>query len=210
VLGTVLGAYWFPVLGVCVHLVISGGLASDERLRAAEYEVAVAVATIWHRSHVPADLRPSQTRRGGVAWAATTETLQKCNVTLSAIIVELPRLTRHVRGSVFGTMPAEHLFSLVRRLSDTDQGVESLERSFEWAILRVLYRQNLRLPTRLDHGRKRELCEDAPFFPLPAGFAHVPFTVVMSQVQEAMIATGVPLLPVATCRLQTKVADVPP
>jgi hypothetical protein len=37
VLGTVLDAYWFHVLGVCVHLGISGELASDERLRAAEY-----------------------------------------------------------------------------------------------------------------------------------------------------------------------------
>jgi hypothetical protein len=75
-------------------------------------------------------------------------------------------------------MPAEHLFALVRRLSGTDQGVESLERSFEWAILCVLSRQNLRLSARLDNGR--ELCEDMPFFPLPEDFAHVPFAVVLS------------------------------
>jgi hypothetical protein len=93
-------------------------------------------------------------------------------------------------------MPAEHLFSLVRRLSGTDQGVESLERGFEWAILRVLYRHNLRLPARLDHGCKRELCEDVRFFPLSADFAHVPFAGVLWQVQEAMIATGVPLSPI--------------
>jgi hypothetical protein len=172
VLETVLGAYWFHVLGVCVQLVISGELASEERLRAAEYGLAVAVATTWHRSHVPDALRASETRRGGVAWAATTETLQKYIITLFALIVELSRLTRPVRGSVFRTMPAEHLFSLVRRLSGTDQGVESLEMSFEWAILPVLYRHNLRLPARLDHGRKCELCEDVPFFPLPADFAH--------------------------------------
>jgi hypothetical protein len=131
-----------------------------------------------------------------VAWAATTETLQKCSVALFALIVELSRLTRPVRGSVFGTMPGEHSFSLMRRLSGTDQGVECRERRFEWAILRVLYRQNLRLPARLDHARKRELCEDVPFFPLPADFAHVPFAVVLSQGQGAMIATGIPISPV--------------
>jgi hypothetical protein len=89
VLETVLSAYWFHVLGVCVHLVISGGLASEERLRAAEYGLAVAVATTWHRSHVLADLRASETRRGGVAWAATTETQQKYSVTLFAHVVDL-------------------------------------------------------------------------------------------------------------------------
>jgi hypothetical protein len=115
--------------------------------------LAVAVATIWHRSHVPADLRASETRRGVVAWVAATETLPKRSTALFALIVELSRLTRPVRSSVFGTMPAEHLFSLERRLSGTDQGVESLEGSFAWAILRVLCRQNLRLPARLDHGQ---------------------------------------------------------
>jgi hypothetical protein len=55
------------VLGVCVHLVIHGELASEERLRAAEYGLAVAVATTWHRSHVPADLRAGEIWRGGVA-----------------------------------------------------------------------------------------------------------------------------------------------
>jgi hypothetical protein len=193
---TVIGAYWFHVLGVCVHLVISGELASEERLRAAEYGLAIAVATTWHGSHVPDALRASETRRGGVAWAATTETLRKYSVTLFALIVELSRLTRPVRGSVFGTVPAEHSFSLVRGLSGTDQGVESLDRSFEWAILRALYRHNLRLRARLDHGRKRELCEDVPFFPLPADVAHVPFAAVQSQVQGAMVATGVSLSPI--------------
>jgi hypothetical protein len=40
VLETVLSAYWFHVLGACVHLGISGELASEERLRAAEYGLA--------------------------------------------------------------------------------------------------------------------------------------------------------------------------
>jgi hypothetical protein len=34
--------------------------------------------------------------------------------------VELSRLIRPVRGRVFGTMPADHLFSIVRRLSGTE------------------------------------------------------------------------------------------
>jgi hypothetical protein len=37
---------------------------------------------------------------------------------------------------------------------------------------------------------------DVPFFPLPDDFAHVPFGAVLSQVQGAMIATGVPLWPI--------------
>jgi hypothetical protein len=93
-------------------------------------------------------------------------------------------------------MPAEHLFSLARRLCGTDQRAEALENSFELSILRALYRSRLGVPARLDRGRKRELCEDVTFQPLPAAFVHAPFGSVLAQVQGAMCVMGVPLLPI--------------
>jgi hypothetical protein len=99
---------------------------------------------------------------------ATTETPQKYIVTMFDFIVELSRITHPIRGSVLGTMPAEHLLSLARRLWGTDQRARALENSFEWSILRALYRSPLGVPARLDRGRKRELCEDVTFQPLPA------------------------------------------
>jgi hypothetical protein len=60
-----------------------------------------------------------------------TDRRQKYTFANLALIIAPSRLTRSVRGSVFGTMPAEHSFSLVQRLSGTDQGVECPERSIE-------------------------------------------------------------------------------
>jgi hypothetical protein len=131
---------------------------------------------------------------GGIG--VTAESPYEYIVRLFALMVDLSRLIRPAQGSVSGTALPEHLFSPLRRVSRTDQAVESLERSFEWAILHVRHRHNLRLPARLDRGCKPELCADAPVLPPPADFAHVPFAVVLSRVQGAMIATGVPLSPI--------------
>jgi hypothetical protein len=82
--------------------------------------------------------RVGETRRGDVAWAATTETLQKCIVMLLVFIVELSRTTPPSRGIVLGSMPADQLLSPARRLCSTDQREEALEKIFEWSILRTL------------------------------------------------------------------------
>jgi hypothetical protein len=39
---------------------------------------------------------------------------------------------------------------------------------------------DLGLPTRLDHVRKREMCQDVTFMPLPEGFERTPFHAVGS------------------------------
>jgi hypothetical protein len=54
VLQTILGGLLLLCPRMCVHLVISGERASEERLRVAEYGLATALAAFWHRSHVPA------------------------------------------------------------------------------------------------------------------------------------------------------------
>ena len=186
-----LAAYWFLVPGVCAHLLISGELTSVDRLQVTEYGLATALIMLWHRSTIPPLRLPSETRRGGrIAWALSPESLEKYIMTMFVMVLELSRLTGPVRGSVFGTMPAEHTFSLVRRLSGTDQRAETLENSFEKSILRVVYRRKLGVPPRVDHGRKREACEDVPFDPLPEGFLHTPFGTVLSQVMGAMWASG--------------------
>jgi hypothetical protein len=100
-------------------------------------------------------------------------------------------------------MPAGHSFSLVGRLTSTGRGVEYLESSFEWAILRPPPAKSA-LPARLDDGGKRELCEDVPFFPLLEGLAQVPFAGVLSQMQRAMLATGDPLSPIDGMPLRSK------
>jgi hypothetical protein len=192
---TVLAAYWFFVLGACIHLVISGELAPEERVQVVEFGLATALTTFLQRSEAPLE-RALETRRGGDAWAAPIETLQKYLVTKFVFIVELSRIAHPIRGSVLGTMPAAHWLSLARRLCDTDQRAEALENSFEWSILRALCRSRLGVPARLDRGRKRELCEDVTFQPLPVAFVHAPFGSVMAQVRGAMGAMGVPLLPI--------------
>jgi hypothetical protein len=65
----VFAAYWFFVLGACIHLVISGELTPEERIRVAEYGLATALITFWIRAHAPADQRDTETRRGRMAWA---------------------------------------------------------------------------------------------------------------------------------------------
>jgi hypothetical protein len=107
---TVLAACWFFVPGACIHLFISGELAPEERVRVAEIGLATALITFLQRSVIPLLERASETRRGGVAWAAATETLQKYIVTMFDFIVELSRFTHPIRGSVLGAMPAEYLF----------------------------------------------------------------------------------------------------
>jgi hypothetical protein len=134
----VFATYWFFVLVACMHLVISGELTPEERIRVAEYGLATALITFSIRAHSPAKQRVTETGRGGVAWAATTETLQKCIVTLFIIIVELSQIAPPIRGSVLGAMPGEHLFVLVRRLCGTDQRAEGFENSLAWCILRAL------------------------------------------------------------------------
>jgi hypothetical protein len=52
-------------------------------------------------------------------------------VTIFVFIVELSGITHPIRGNVLRTMPAEHLFSLARRLCGTDQRAEAPENSFE-------------------------------------------------------------------------------
>jgi hypothetical protein len=115
----------------------------EGRLRAAEYGLAAAIITLWHRSHVPAGLRADGTRGGGVAWrrqlrpgrGASSSVLSS----LSSSHASLGLIWQCHRHNGWG-----HLFSLVRRLSGADRGVESLERTFEWAVLRIRYRHNLR------------------------------------------------------------------
>jgi hypothetical protein len=140
------------VFVACIHLVISGELTPEERVRVAEYGLAMAIITFWIRAHAPADQRVSETRRGEVAGAATTETLQTYIFTLVIIIGELSQIAQPIRGGVLGTMPADHLFALVRRLSRTDQRAEALENGFEWSILRALCRSDLGVSARLIWG----------------------------------------------------------
>jgi hypothetical protein len=106
---TVLAAYWFFVLGACIHLVISGELAPEERVRVAEYGLATAPITFWERSEIPRE-RASETGRGGDAWAAATEVLRKYIVAMFAFIVELSRISQPIRGSVLGAIPADPCF----------------------------------------------------------------------------------------------------
>jgi hypothetical protein len=183
------------VLGVFIRLVISGELAPGEPIRVAEIGLAPALITFLQRSEIPPRAGQRNPARGD-AWAATTETLQKYIVTMFVFMVELSRITHPIRGSVLGTMPAEHLFSLARRLCGTDQRAEALENSFEWSILRALDRSRLGVSAHLDRGRKRELGEDGTFQPLPAAFVHAPFASVLARVQGAMCVMGVPLVPI--------------
>jgi hypothetical protein len=97
-------------------------------------------------------------------------------------IVELSRITHPIHGSVLGTMPAEHLFSLTRRLCSADQRAEALGSSFEWSILGV--------SARLDRGR--ELCEDVTFQPPPGAFVHTPFDCVLTQSKEQCVRWASP------------------
>jgi hypothetical protein len=127
----VFATYWLFVFVACMHLAISGELTPEERIRVAEYGLATALITFWIRAHAPANQRVAETRRGGVAGAATTETLQTYIVTLFLIIGELSQIAQPNRGSGLGTMPAEHLFALVRRLCRADQRAEALENGFE-------------------------------------------------------------------------------
>jgi hypothetical protein len=107
-------------------------------------------------------------------WAMTSESLWKYIVALFSLFVRLSRLTRPDRSSVFGTMHVEHLFSLVRCLNGTDQGVECLERVLNGLCRRVRcnLRHHLRLLAR--HGAWTQAREAVPFFPLPEDFAHHP------------------------------------
>jgi hypothetical protein len=113
-------------------------------------------------------------------------------VRLLIVISVLSRREDPTRGGVLGTVPIEHVSSLVCGLCGTDERAESLEHVFHRLLLRALYRIQLGLLARLDYGRKREQCCDVPFAPLPRDFVHTPFGVVLARVQGAMQAMGVP------------------
>jgi hypothetical protein len=61
---TMLAAYWFFVLGACIHLVISGELAPEERVRVAESGLATALITFLQRSVVPPSSGPARLGTG--------------------------------------------------------------------------------------------------------------------------------------------------
>jgi hypothetical protein len=86
---------------------------------------------------------------------------------LLIVVSELSPLEHPILGSVIGTMPIEDGFALGRGPCGTDQRAEYLEHGFHWSLPCALYRIQLGLPARLDHGRKRGQCGDVPFVPLP-------------------------------------------
>jgi hypothetical protein len=125
--------------------------------------------------------------------AMTTEGLKKHIVTFLPFIVEVSHLTRHARAGVYGTMPAEHLLPLSRRLPAIGQTGEALEEPSNWLLPVSSAESTCVWPACLDHRRKRELYAGVPCLPLPRGFVGVPFAVTLALVQGAMRAVGAPL-----------------
>jgi hypothetical protein len=117
--------------------------------------------------------------------------------TVFSVAARLARCDRThlLRGSALGIVPAEHLFSLARRLCGTDQRAEALEIGFQVVDSPRPVPGCLGVPTGLGRGRKRELDEDVTFRSLPEAFVRAPFGSVMAQVQGAMCVMGVPGTP---------------
>jgi hypothetical protein len=69
-----------------------------------------------------------------------------------------------LRGALGADAPDHIYFSI--RIKQPCGGKPSVG-GFHWSLLGALYRLQLRLPARLDCGRKREQCGDVPFVPGP-------------------------------------------
>jgi hypothetical protein len=114
--------------------------------------------------------------------AATTETLMKLIVTGLIIIYEISRITRPFRGGVLGMMPVEQCLlmcfvcSCAGRMRHEPAGLGS---GFRLSVLQGKHGLDLGLPALLEHGMKRELCQDVTSMPLPDGVVHTPFHAIV-------------------------------
>jgi hypothetical protein len=108
-------AYWVFVLGVCVHLVISGELAPGDGAR--RPSTASRLLSPPSCSLPSCRLTSGRTRieAADLPWPRP-RTLEKLIVTLLIMIFELSRIAHASHGSVLWTRSVEHVFALVRGL----------------------------------------------------------------------------------------------